>query len=205
MSLSLALIRAYGSSQIDLVASTLVPCRQELCQTFCSSFARAHREGSIGFPFSMEWMQPSCTATVTCCCRMEKRVGMSFFPSSTFRIGYTANQKQQRIPHSLTLCVAFGLLATCCRSSRIPTTKGSVHVCLCQNQPPTWRVQEAAGKPIPTSNTTTLVVSFLIVVIVVIETRRRRQHRATTAATAPNVVTGCNRIIQQPEDFVTVN
>ena len=171
LSLSLALIRAYGSSQIDLVASTLVPCRQELCQTYPHA-AQVLRELTeeeqhrVPVLYGVDATQLHRNRDLLSNGEEGWNVILFHHPHlglDTLRTRSSEEYHAHR--HFVLLCHYFwsarNLLLLQQKSNHQGTRGSSIHVCLCQNQPQTWRVQEAAerqglrlchDKPIPTSN-----------------------------------------------------
>ena len=140
------------------------------------------------------------------------------FPSSSFRIGHLANQKQRRIPRSSTLCVALSLLlvgpqlVAVTAEVQPPRDARQQHSCLFVSESTpnmesprgSWTTRIAfVSRQADPNVQPTLVVSFPFVAIVVVETRRRRrrQRRATTTTTttAPNVVAGATALSSTPK------
>lgn len=131
LTFSLALVRAYGTDQVDVTASTLLSSRDELLETYSNSEAVLEEllDRNVKVLFGVDATQihsQFASTTFDAVIFSHPHLGLETLEESE---AWHAERHRRLLSHYLWSA------AQCSRS---------IHICLCGRQPQTWRLMEAA-------------------------------------------------------------
>jgi len=137
LTLSLAIIRAYGSSQIDLTASTLLHNAQELEDTYNNAphvFAELKKhQARVLFGVDATQLHITDVGSFDCILFHHPHLGLETLSNSE---SWHAERHYQLLVHYLWSA-----------RQRLSTNPSSfIHLCLCGRQDTTWRLLDAANR-----------------------------------------------------------
>jgi 23S rRNA-/tRNA-specific pseudouridylate synthase len=135
LTLSLALARAYGSTQLDLTASTLLDTEDDLVRTYRNSQLILTELGERGVPV---WFGVDATQLHQ---YLPSRFDVVLFHHPHLGLDTLLENEEWHAQRHHILMAHYLWSA-----KHILTDQGRVHVCLCGTQPQTWRVEEAAKR-----------------------------------------------------------